>query len=339
MDPLLFSAVAASLAIAATGFVLILTVRRLQLARAERRLAGAEEKVRALALALVDGQEIEATPLSPEEGQALSRVLARYARRLRGDGRRRIAEFFERSGAVGRELEALSDRRPWRRATAAYTLGDMASATALPALLAALDDREREVRAAAARSLGQLGAVEAVEPLVLALAETRVPRAVAAQALLAIGPEALAKLQSLATHDDAEVRAFAVELLGLLGDASSAPVLVGALTDTSAEVRAKACRALARVGAEEGVEGLRRALADRVPFVRATAATALGAIRDEAAVPALLEQAREDAFFPAAQAAARALAQIDGPLVLAAVSDTKAAHLVEAADVLEIRAA
>lgn len=329
-------AAAAGLAASGAVFVAILLLRRLHLARAERVRLDAEARVRPVALALVHGEPVELRPLGNRDAQVLASLVARLARSLAGEPRRHVGAFFEASGALARELRALRRRAAWRRATAAYALGDMASFEAVPALLEALDDREREVRAAAARSLGRLGAVEAVEPLVFALVEGKVPRAVAGQALLAIGPAALTALRPLVQHAEADVRASAIELVGLLGDASDEPLLAGRLRDTSAEVRAKTCRALGRLAAEEAASELAHALSDRIPFVRANAAAALAALGDRAVVPALLAQARDDPFFEAARAAAHAAARLDPVAVRAASRQADAPLLHEAADLLEI---
>ena len=135
-----------------------------------------------------------------------------------------------------------------------------------------------------------------------------------------------------------EVTVFAVDLIGLLGDASDAPQVMALLRDTSAEVRAHAARALGRLGAEEAATELRGALDDRIPFVRVNAAHALGAIGDVFAAAALASQARVDGF-DAADAAARALARVS-PEVLQAVAGERGAgpHLGQAADVARVQA-
>src|SRR5205085_9142221 len=119
-------------------------------------------------------------------------LLWRLGRQVRGGATERIAGFFEQRGYVDGELEALGSRRAWRRATAAYVLGDMGSIAAAPALLERLvADPDRDVRSASARSLGRLSAVEAAPALLEALAQHRVPRAIAGQALLELGSGAV----------------------------------------------------------------------------------------------------------------------------------------------------
>jgi len=335
IDALALSAVV--LAALDVCFATVLALRRLQLTREERVRGVLEERLRPAALALLDGEQPGTGQLGEREARVLAELVGRYAGWLSGDARRRAAAFFEQRGEITRQIGALADRRSWRRAAAAYTLGDMGSAAAVTPLLGALGDPERDVRSAAARSLGRLGAIEAVEPLVYALAQAALPRAVAGAALLAIGTAALPSLRGLERRAEPEVRATTVELLGLLGDAGDAPLLIERLGDSAAEVRAKAARALGRLGAEDAATQLRATLRDRIPFVRASAAFALGAMRDQEALGALLAQACEDQF-EAAQAAARAAAQID-PGAVRSAAGGGGAHLQEAADLLTISGA
>lgn len=299
----------ASLALAFAGALVlaVLVARREVLAGRDRR--SAEERLTPLALAVTFEDESEIPALSERDAVVLAGLLGRFSAQLRGGSRERIAQHFERDGHVRDEIDTLSNRRSWRRATAAYVLGDMGSRTAVPALVVALDDRERPVRSAAARSLGQLGDAEAVEPLLGALSSRRVPRGVVGEAVLALGSAAVPRLVPLLEHPEPGVRATAAELIGLLGGAGQAETLLGRLTDTSAAVRERAALALGRLGAAEAYEGLQRTLDDRVPAVRAAAAEALGLIGNTRAYPLLMDVARGDAFEPA-RAAARALARL-----------------------------
>ncbi|HWG56651.1 MAG TPA: HEAT repeat domain-containing protein [Gaiellaceae bacterium] len=314
--------------------VALLVARRVFVARRERHRADAEQRLLPFALELVEGERTRMPKLSRDDQVVLAELLGRYSRVLRGDARAHIAALFRGSAALRHELAALRARRAWRRATAAYVLGDMAAPTAIPALLASLGDGSRDVRAAAARSLGRLGAVEAVSPLLEALASRAVPRSVAAQALLELGEPALPELRRLLGADDARVREAATELVGLLGDARDADVVAARLGDPDPSVRAKACRALARVGAARAAAALGPALDDPEPAVRAAAAAALGTLGAVEAVPALLERARHDEF-DVAQAAARAVADLDpDALRTAAAAPDAGPYLHEAADVV-----
>jgi hypothetical protein len=116
-------------ALALLSFLLVSTLaaRRVMLARAEHRRLDAEERLRPLALALVEGDPVSLPTLNSRESRALAVVLARYSRQVSGTALAHIGKFFEEHGHVTRELARLEDRRAWRRASAAYALGGMAS--------------------------------------------------------------------------------------------------------------------------------------------------------------------------------------------------------------------
>jgi HEAT repeat protein len=318
-------------------FLALLVGRRVTLARREEEFAAARTRLLPVALALVEGTTVPATALSGRDEEVLADLLGELSRRLRGDSRARIAAHFRGSPALRHELASLSSRRTWKRATAASRLGDMAAASALPALREALEDEERDVRSAAARSLGLLGDAVSAPRLVQRLADGSLPRGLTAHALMTIGPAALAALGELLRHEDSAVRAVAVRLLGLLGDASHAGDAEAALVDPAAEVRAAAAESLARIGSPVSAERLRTALGDRIGFVAAAAATALGELRDVASAPALAELARGQDF-ELARAAAVALSKIDpAGLREAAGSPDAGPHLHQAADLLALR--
>jgi HEAT repeat protein len=323
-----------AIAFAAASLLLLLAlgIRRIILARRARRYRAAEKRVRPIAIALVEGQDAEPTGLSPTDQAVLAEVLGRLSRKLTGAADERVAAYFRGSDALPRSFRELRARRAWRRAAAAYRLGDMACPEAAPALLAALDDRRRAVRAAAARSLGRLAVADAAKPLVEALVSGRVPNGVAGQALVELGPAALPELRAIAGHPSWRLRTTAFTLLALVGDSTDSPLAVGALEDPSADVRAAAAGALGRIGGPAAEPGLRAALDDRIHFVRAQAASSLGVIGSGAALPRLLEMARSDRFRPA-RAAAQAVARMAPAQLAAAAAEPGAGpHLHQAAD-------
>ena len=316
----------------ALALLITLAARRVVLDRRGRRYRAAERRVRPIAILLLEGEERERPELSAGDAAVLADVLGRYSRQLTGDAGRRVAEYFQGSDALAQSLRELGSRRAWRRAAAAYRLGDMGCEEAAPALLAALDDGNRTVRAAAARSLGRLHVVEAAKPLVEALVSGRVPNGVAGEALVELGPAAVPELRAIAEHPSHRLRATAIALLGLVGDSADSRFAVGRLDDPSAEVRAAAAGSLARIGGPQAESALCSALDDRIPSVRSGAAAALGAIGSRAAIPRLLEMARTDRFRPA-RAAAQAVARISPKTLAAAAEEPEAGpHLHEAAD-------
>jgi HEAT repeat protein len=325
-----------ALAVLAVLMVIVLVARRVALARGERRRARLEHDLRSVALDVIDGEVDPTAAFTRAESRALAVLVARYSRSLAGDARSNVAGFFEGRGDVRREIRLLTARRTWRRAAAAFALGDMAAPSSIPALKAALDDRSRDVRSAAARSLGRLGAVDAVPRLVDGFVSRAVPRGVGGFALLNIGGAARAELRGLASHDEAAVRSATAELIGFVGTPADALLLIGMLRDLAAEVRGAAAVALGRVGAESAVVALRAALEDRVPQVRTAVAQSLGALDDIDATKALVRQAEHDLFEPA-EAAARSLALID-PVEAIEQGQVEGAnpHLLHAASLAEL---
>ncbi|MDX6651460.1 MAG: hypothetical protein QOJ38_241 [Solirubrobacterales bacterium] len=316
--------------------VAVIVLRRATLVVLERSRLERETRLRPLALALSAGDEDaerETATLARRDSRSLAATLARFAGSFSGGERQQIAALLERRGDIDREIAELRSWRTWRRGRAAYLLGDAGSAEAVVPLLRVLaDDSDRDVRSAAARSLGRLGEETAAAPLALALVEKHVPRAVASQALLAIGPAALPGLVDLKDHPEPDVRELVARLLGVLGGPAEAEYLHALVEDPSAPVRAAAARALGRIGDARASAALTARLEDRIPAVRAAAATALGALGDRSAVPPLLRIAREDDFEPARQAA-RAAASLDADSVRGAGAED-GPHLVEASDLL-----
>jgi HEAT repeat protein len=322
---------AVALTVANLAMVATIAVRGRQALRSRRRHDELVARLRQTAVEVIDSDEPVDPPLDRDEARVLAELLARYGRQFRGGSRERIVAYFEAHGLVDQELRRLESRRAWRRATAAFTLGDIGAVRATRPLVDRLDDRSADVRAAACRSLGALGAVEAVGPIIATAVRRGLPGAVSRLALLDVGPPALDQVLAMVGHEEPQVRAAAVELVGLLGEPSAADAIRGCLQDPAATVRVAAAAALGRLGASDARDDLVAVLADRVPGVRTAAAEALGGIGGRRAVDALLPVARTDAFEPA-RAAAEALARADPGLVLRAAAEPDAGpHLREAA--------
>lgn len=229
--------------------ILVLVIRRSFLARGAGRREALVARLRPTALALVEGDATQPVPdFQGMEAEVFASLLGGYARLLSGEARERIAAYFEASGGVDEQLRRLRSRRAWKRASAAFTLGDMCSLRAAPSLIRALDDQARDVRMAVTRSLGRLGALDAIEPLISASLAGRVPRAVTGLALLDLGPTAVPRLLELTESPEPAVRAGAVELVGLLGNAGDARPVLDRLRDPAATVRTASADALGRLG-------------------------------------------------------------------------------------------
>ena len=230
------------LAFAGVVLVLVLILERSRYRAHQQHLVAIAERLRPAAIDLVDADddEAEAPVLTGTEARVFAELLAHYSRVLRGEAGDRIGAYFEASGAVDGLRRQLRSRRVRRRVQAAFELGDMASKRPVPELLRVLVDPSVDVRAAAARSLGRLGATAAVVPLIDASVVQRIPRSVTGAALLEIGAPAVPNLLAVLDHPDPRFRAYAVDLVGLMGSAADAESLPDRLRDPSSEVRASA---------------------------------------------------------------------------------------------------
>jgi HEAT repeat protein len=228
------------------------------------------------------------------------------------------------AAAVPGLLAALRDAEEDVRRAAAAALGEIGDAAAVPGLLAALRDADADVREAAAAALGWIGDAAAVPGLLAALRDADADvRRTAAAALRRIGDAAAVSGLLAALRDaDADVREAAA--LRWIGDAAAVPGLLAALRDASWYVREAAAAALGQIGDKAAVPGLLAALRDAEEDVRRAAAAALGEIGDAAAVPGLLA-ALGDAEEDVREAAAAALGEIGDaaavPGLLAALRD------------------
>ncbi|HEV2643819.1 MAG TPA: HEAT repeat domain-containing protein [Candidatus Elarobacter sp.] len=327
-----FAAIVLALGVVNSILLIVLAARRYWLANDSRRHDEVASRLRPNVLAFLDGDEELPDDLPRRERTIVAGILSGYGRLVRGPGRERIAAYFEQHGDIERELDTMrNDRAHWRRAGAAFRLGDIGSPLAEQALIDALGDEDRDVRSAATRSLGCLRSIDGIGPLIAAVADDRVPTALARWAVLQVGAPALPELRNLLQSDSADRRAGAVMLIGHLGDAADAELIEERLHDASAAVREEAARALGRIGGSRSVPWLVAALSDRVPGVRASAASALGRLRADA-VPPLLLLADHDQF-DVARAAAQAAAHIDlEATAFAAGMKGASPHLLEAVD-------
>jgi HEAT repeat protein len=297
-----------------SALAVLLTGRRIAVARGDRRRERLLERYRDSVLEFV-GMDDEHPPdelrdlRTTEQREAVSTLLAQYTSEVKGEPKRRVAEFADQQGYAAAAIADLRALRAWRRGTAAKTLGDFAvpaAAGELADLLAG--DRSAEVRVTSARALGRAGGAAAAAALVAACGRG-VPAGVAAQALLDIGPESMPwvlgslsspraavretacrvigltgasgewdvvpPLEQAATSDESvPVRVAACESLGRVGGREAALALVGATSDGEADVRRAACDAAARLAAPELAGAVRRALDDSSADVRRSAARA-----------------------------------------------------------------
>ena len=185
----------------------------------------------------------------------------------------------------------------------------------IAALKRALEDSVASVREDAAYALGHLESAAAVPVLIARLPHDLAPkvREMICWALGQIQSHASTEvLASTALHDGApDVRAMAVWALGQVQDAAAVPALEQVLHDGAPEVRGRAAWALGTIAPAKAPSGLVAALSDGAPEVRMRAAWALGQIGDSSAA-ARLAVAIRDSSAEVRKAAMWAVGQVGG---------------------------
>ena len=156
------------------------------------------------------------------------------------------AEALARIGgeaATNALCKQIDDPEPGVRLALARALGQIGDPTTAVELVPLLGDQEPDVRRAAARALGQIGSPGTAVPLAEALAQPDQPVLVR---------RALAAALARAAHPDAQ------------------PILWTALADSDPQVRAYAAQALGQIGNEAAYERLAALLSDRTPLLKGT---------------------------------------------------------------------
>ncbi|HLG16261.1 MAG TPA: HEAT repeat domain-containing protein [Blastocatellia bacterium] len=213
-------------------------------------------------------------------------------------------------------IEVLNnDQSPRMRALAAFSLGEIESHLAVPALLDRLDPSKEsaaEVRARVAEALGKItsnkqsaealgkyGIIGINDALINLLPPTSAPpsadaKMIATKAITALlrlrQPSAVGPISGQLRSADADLRWQAANALARIreGISPAVPALLPLLDDKSELVRAHAARALGVAKASQAVQPLIRLLADPDERVVANAVVALGVIGDPKAADALI---------------------------------------------------
>jgi HEAT repeat protein len=206
------------------------------------------EAIAALVNALTDPEEFvrwqSAQALAAQEA---AHVFPELVKALGDHDPLRRAGAAEAMGYQGGEAAAvtlckqLSDNDPRVRSAAALALGDLADPTAVPCLLPLLDDQDAAARCAVASALGRIGSNTAARPLADALSRPGQPllvrRALAAALIHAAHPETQPELLSALSDADPQVRGYAAEALGQIGDETSSAALTTACADQGALIQ------------------------------------------------------------------------------------------------------
>ncbi|HVA27808.1 MAG TPA: HEAT repeat domain-containing protein [Candidatus Baltobacteraceae bacterium] len=229
----------------------------------------------------VGAERFEIAPPRGIQGRATREVMLSLINTISGVGQRRLTEILEQSGYVRAAMRKADARNATTRARACSILGAMMSKQAIPLLTDRfLNDEDAGVRLTAAEALARIGDPPSADVLMRALHNrTRWHHLRIANVLSQMGVAAVLPLQrallsddepavSLALdilsdiglldgsdelnvvlkHPNPEIRARAVELLGIVGDVDAIDRVVAAADDETSFVRVRAARALARLG-------------------------------------------------------------------------------------------
>lgn len=170
-----------------------------------------------------------------------------------------------------------------------------ANLTGLQPLLWALKDSYAPTREVAAQGLGYLGDERAAKPLAVALKDpdAYVRRRAAAALITVPAKSVIAELSDAALKDTVpEVRRFAVEALGWVGNTTAVSALNEATKDKSPMVRRYAAVQLGKIADPVSLQALSNLLGDKGDpdaDVRWAAVVALGKLKDKRAERALVE--------------------------------------------------
>ena len=227
---------------------------------------------------------------------------------------------------------------------------------ALPIAQKGLVDANPAVRFAAVVTAGQMkfgSLAAAVEPLLKDVNPS--VRAAAIYSLHTLGQKIdITPLAGMLTSHDPSLRSNVALLLGLMGDASAAPMLKEAANSPmpriggpqAAVVRIQVAEAIAKLGDDSSLDALRAGAYSQFDEVRVLAVTAMGAVGDKRMAPAIERMLGGQGPKPAANempveiklAAAAALARLGdskgAPIAIAGASNTAPVVRAQAAWVL-----
>jgi HEAT repeat protein len=187
----------------------------------------------------------------------------------------------------------LADPDPDMRRRAAETLSSTDGLAAVAALAAALQDESKGVRDAAFRSLCAVGGINVARAIVEYIGdEDIVIRNLAAELLIKLGTTSVPAILPYLHDQSQDVRKFAVDILGLIGDQAPASEMLPLLFDSDENVVVSTVEAFGNMKAVAVVAALEETY-DRSSASRGAVAEALGKIGDPASSDFLLLRLQE----------------------------------------------
>ena len=200
-----------------------------------------------------------------------------------------IRHTLIQAGVNERYKRDLSSRAFKIRAASAERLGQLGGDDVPKLLFTAMADKNEEVRLAATKALKNLCDPAVAPLLVEALREPYkwLPARVA-EVMVSLGKAAIPALQGALDDADANFKGYVIEILGEIGDSSSAVALYPALQDVNSNIRLQAARALGKIGYYKAVQAVLELLDDKEIKVKVQAIRSLGLIKSSSAVPYLV---------------------------------------------------
>jgi HEAT repeat protein len=256
-----------------------------------KRVRAALDDVRAKAFAgldkvLFDMREVYAADvIETELGNSLSTT---------SDNAPELVHAFAVLGITDRYLDAVRGARAWQqRARAATTLGLLGELRAVKPLIEGMRDthEDPDVKLACAEALGRIRSPEVIPLLVAELehlddwSSPRIAAVLIKFGDLAVDP----MITALGSASNLNVRVWAAQVIGKLGDVRASPSLLARIHDRSDALRTSVTNALGDLRDPRAVRPLiDSVLRDPSATVRAQSAVALGRIGDISAVPLLV---------------------------------------------------
>jgi HEAT repeat protein len=166
-------------------------------------------------------------------------------------------------------INALRDADADVRSQVAEMLGELKDEVATDALTDALNDDRWSVRRNAAWALGEIGSARAIPYLIRAFSKTwEGIDAYCAEALVKIGRPAVMPLLQVIEDSNSNARYWSIEALGEVGDTRAVEPLIALLTDKDVIIRYSAAKALGAIGDSRAFNPLAQLLQDPSEMVK-----------------------------------------------------------------------
>lgn len=293
----------------------ILVLRRIQRERGDTRRSKNRHAFIVALLAPNAEPGSRAAPLTALDGETTAETLLEILTLVRGAERERIIETARDKGAPPILRKQLAKGCIRKRILAAEALGFFPEPETVRALRLAEHDLDARVQVAALKSMVELGSPLSINDLLARIPAEGSRRlsslvgvlrmAVASQPAEAIDALSrpglatsvrIALIDSLAaTHasgsvdrvaaltddENIEIKAAAIQALGVLAHPTSASIIAKALSDQDWRIRLKAAEAAGRLGLMEFSEPLCALLSDEIWWVRFRASEALAALGEK----------------------------------------------------------